>query len=172
MIKSKPLELLIPPYGGRLINLTPPDEEREELRARDASLPRLQLTPRNICDLELHANGAFSPLDRFMGRADYERVLEEMRLDSGALFPLPVTLAVGRDAVSRSTRKWRSQTLMPSRAKTRSRTSRASTTLTNRRSAPRSASARSAARPKRTPRSSSPNSSNRDEQEAARNDNP
>jgi sulfate adenylyltransferase len=98
MSESKSPELLIKPYGGRLVNLSAPDEEREELRARAASLPRLQLSPRNICDLELLAGGAFSPLDRFMNRADYERVLEEMRLAGGALFPLPVTLTVGRDA--------------------------------------------------------------------------
>ena len=91
-------KLLIPPYGGTLVNLNTPDEEREDLRAHAASLPRLQLTPRNVCDLELLANGAFSPLDRFMRRADYERVLEEMRLDSGALFPMPITLTVRRDA--------------------------------------------------------------------------
>ncbi|MET0622004.1 MAG: bifunctional sulfate adenylyltransferase/adenylylsulfate kinase [Pyrinomonadaceae bacterium] len=98
MSESKHPEVLIPPYGGVLVNLSAANEEREELRARAEALPRLQLTPRNICDLELLANGAFSPLDRFMGRADYERVVEEMRLADGALFPLPLTLAVGRDA--------------------------------------------------------------------------
>ncbi|MBV9927404.1 MAG: bifunctional sulfate adenylyltransferase/adenylylsulfate kinase [Acidobacteria bacterium] len=89
---------LVPPYGGRLVNLLAADEEREELRARAAGRPRLRLTPRGLCDFELLATGAFSPLERFMGRADYERVLEEMRLADGTLFPLPVTLAVGRDA--------------------------------------------------------------------------
>jgi len=83
---------LIAPYGGRLASLLTEGEEREELRARAAALPRLQLTPRNLCDLELIATGGFSPLARFMGRADYERVLEEMRLADGTLFPLPVTL--------------------------------------------------------------------------------
>jgi sulfate adenylyltransferase len=72
-------------------------DEREQLRAHAASLPRLQLSTRNICDLELLATGGFSPLSSFMGRADYERVLEEMRLAGGALFPLPVTLTVRRD---------------------------------------------------------------------------
>jgi sulfate adenylyltransferase len=85
---------LISPYGGRLIDLLVGDEERESLTARARMLPRLQLTPRNICDLELMATGAFSPLDRFMPEADYNRILDEMRLASGALFPLPVTLAV------------------------------------------------------------------------------
>jgi sulfate adenylyltransferase len=91
-------ELLIPPYGGKLVNLHALDEERAELRARAADMPCIQLTSRNVCDLEMLATGAFSPLDRFMGCVDYRRVLEEMRLASGALFPLPVTLAVKRDA--------------------------------------------------------------------------
>jgi sulfate adenylyltransferase len=89
---------LVPPYGGRLVDLFAADEEREELRARASGLPRIRLTPRNLCDFELLVNGAFSPLGRFMGREDYGRVLEEMRLGDGTLFPLPVTLAVGRDA--------------------------------------------------------------------------
>ncbi len=47
-----------------------------------------------MCDLELLAVGAFSPLDRFMGKEDYERVLTEMRLKNGTLFPIPVTLPI------------------------------------------------------------------------------
>src|SRR5215203_2496026 len=98
MSTSQSSNLLIQPYGGKLLDLLVPSEEQEELRARAGTLPRVQLTPRNVCDLELLATGAFSPLDRFMGRADYERVLEEMRLAPGTLFPLPVTFTVGRDA--------------------------------------------------------------------------
>src|SRR5256884_2249487 len=52
--------------------------------------PSLQLAPRSVCDLELLATGAFSPLDRFMGRADYARVLDEMRLSCGQVFPIPI----------------------------------------------------------------------------------
>lgn len=83
---------LIEPYGGRLVSLLADEEEREELRARAALLPRLQLTPRSLCDLELIATGGFSPLSRFMSEADYTRVVEEMRLADGTLFPMPVTL--------------------------------------------------------------------------------
>jgi len=88
---------LINPWGGRLINLVVDESEREALQALAASLPRFQLTPRNLCDLELIATGGFSPLDRFMARADYERVLAEMRLADGTLFPLPVTLTCKQD---------------------------------------------------------------------------
>lgn len=101
MINHEAQAKLIDPFGGRLVSLMIPDAEREEARGIALGLPRLQLTPRNICDLELLATGGFSPLAGFMGRADYERVLEEMRLADGTLFPLPVTLTVGKDAVPR-----------------------------------------------------------------------
>jgi sulfate adenylyltransferase len=93
----EPQEILIEPYGGRLINLLAEEDEREELRRRAATLPRLRLTARNVCDLELLASGAFSPLTGFMGEADYRRVLEEMRLSDGTLFPLPLTLTVDEE---------------------------------------------------------------------------
>lgn len=85
---------LISPYGGRLVDLLVPAEEIGELKAHATRLPSLQLSERLVCDLELLAVGGFSPLDRFMGREDYRRVLEEMRLANGHIFPLPVTLPV------------------------------------------------------------------------------
>lgn len=95
---SEQKDILIKPYGGKLINLLVPEEEREDVRQHAASLPRVQLTARNVCDLELLATGGFSPLSSFMNRANYDRVLEEMRLTSGELFPLPVTLTVKKNA--------------------------------------------------------------------------
>jgi sulfate adenylyltransferase len=90
-------DFLIPPYGGKLIDLMCSGEEREQLLSRAATLPRLQLTPRSICDLELLATGGFSPLESFMGPQDYDSVLEEMRLSDGTLWPLPITLTFNRD---------------------------------------------------------------------------
>jgi sulfate adenylyltransferase len=87
-------ESLIEPYGGRLVDLLVPEEAAPELRAYATSLPSLQLSERAACDLELLATGGFSPLDRFMGRADFERVVGEMRLADGRLFPIPITLPV------------------------------------------------------------------------------
>ncbi|HKR15579.1 MAG TPA: bifunctional sulfate adenylyltransferase/adenylylsulfate kinase [Pyrinomonadaceae bacterium] len=65
--------------------------------ARAKELPTIKLSERAICDLELLATGAFSPLDRFMGAKDYARVVAEMRLDGGQLFPIPITLPVAND---------------------------------------------------------------------------
>ncbi len=88
---------LIAPCGGELVDLVVSAERAEELKALSAHLPSLQLTSRAVCDLELLATGAYSPLDRFMGQADFERVLAEMRLAEGHLFPIPITLPVAAD---------------------------------------------------------------------------
>ncbi|HEX8502023.1 MAG TPA: bifunctional sulfate adenylyltransferase/adenylylsulfate kinase [Pyrinomonadaceae bacterium] len=88
---------LVAPYGGALVDLLAP-EDGGELLAHAATLPRLQLTARGVCDLELLANGGLSPLRRFMGRADYLGVLDGMRLEDGTLYPIPVTLPVSKDA--------------------------------------------------------------------------
>jgi sulfate adenylyltransferase len=85
---------LVAPYGGKLINLLVQGDEHEELTHRASELSSLQLSSRSLCDLELLATGAFSPLDRFIGKADYMRVIREMRLQNGTLFPIPITLPV------------------------------------------------------------------------------
>jgi sulfate adenylyltransferase len=83
--------MLIPPYRDQLVDLV---DSSDDLLRLAGSLPSIQIPPRAQCDLELLATGAFSPLDRFLGRADYERVVAEMRLADGTLFPIPVTLPV------------------------------------------------------------------------------
>jgi sulfate adenylyltransferase len=85
---------LIAPYGGKLVDLMVPAESFDELKAYASQLPSIQISPRSVCDLELLATGAFSPLDRFMGQEDHQRVLNEMRLADGRIFPIPITLAV------------------------------------------------------------------------------
>lgn len=90
---------LISPFGGTLVNLLVTGEERKELLARSNRLPSVQISSRALCDLELLATGAFSPLDRFMGKSDYERVLTEMRLKNGTIFPIPVTLPLDESSL-------------------------------------------------------------------------
>jgi sulfate adenylyltransferase len=82
------------PYGGVLVDL-PVDEARAaEMKATAKDHASLTLDERGLCDLELLAVGGFSPLRGFLGKADYERVVGEMRLADGTLWPLPVTLPV------------------------------------------------------------------------------
>lgn len=96
MITKK--HLLQTPYGGKLVDLTVPPDELNEAKRYANSLASIQISERIECDLELLATGAFSPLDRFMGEADYRRVLDEMRLANGCLFPIPITLPVEKES--------------------------------------------------------------------------
>ncbi len=89
---------LITPYGERLVDLRLPAEVGGELKHHAASLPYIQLSERALCDLELLATGGFSPLETFLGREDYKRVLAEMRLADGTLFPIPLTLTVSKES--------------------------------------------------------------------------
>lgn len=91
-------QLLVTPYGGQLINLVADGDERRELIERATKLPRLQLSARSVCDLELLATGGFSPITSFMGAADYDSVIETMRLADGTLFPIPITLPIDDSA--------------------------------------------------------------------------
>ena len=81
-------QTLIAPHGGRLVDRTGTRRDSVD------RLEQIQLTSRELSDLDMLASGALSPLEGFMGRNDYERVVEEMRLESGLPWALPVCLAV------------------------------------------------------------------------------
>ena len=85
------------PHGGKLqeLYLTESVAEKEKAAARD--YPNWNLTARQLCDLELLLNGAFSPLDGFLNRAGYEAVLANMRLPLGLVWPIPINLDVSRE---------------------------------------------------------------------------
>ncbi len=85
---------LISPYGGKLANPMLSSEEARELQSQLQEDVSWDLTAQQICDLELIMVGGFSPLDRFMNRADYESVCQSMRLADGTLWPMPITLAI------------------------------------------------------------------------------
>ena len=85
---------LIPPHGGTLVDLRADDDRAAEIKAASRDWPSHDLTPRQLCDLELLLDGGFSPLAGFMTRRDYDRVCAEMRLADGALWPMPITLDV------------------------------------------------------------------------------
>ncbi|MGC2160351.1 MAG: adenylyl-sulfate kinase [Silvibacterium sp.] len=80
------------PYGGALVNLLSPESEHAALMDEASGLGSLQLSVANTTWLRVLITGALSPLNRFMGRADYTSVRKSMRLANGTLFPWPITL--------------------------------------------------------------------------------
>lgn len=88
---------LIAPHGGQLLDLRAPPAMVRPLRAEASTWPSWTLTARQQCDLELLANGAFSPLSGFMTRRDWESVTMDLRLADGTLWPIPITLDVSED---------------------------------------------------------------------------
>ena len=77
------------------------ETEGEELKRLSLDMPSVTLSQRQLCDIELMMNGGFTPLDGFMDREAYERVVESMRLPGGELWPIPVTLDVSRGFAKR-----------------------------------------------------------------------
>jgi sulfate adenylyltransferase len=92
--QAKTKSQLNTPYGDTLVNLIVDEPRAAEMKAKAKDHASLTLDERALCDLELLATGAFSPLKGFMGKADYDRVVGEMRLADGTLWPLPVVLPV------------------------------------------------------------------------------
>jgi len=88
------LNHLITPHGGSLVNLLVDEDRRNVLRDLSLHLRSITLSERQLCDLELLMNGAFSPLRGFMTRPDYESVLDRMRLQDGTVWPMPICLDV------------------------------------------------------------------------------
>ncbi len=88
---------LINPHGGKLVNREVADAERTKLIAAAVGMPQLQVNARVVSDLEMIATGAYSPLEGFMGEADYQSVLSNMRLASGLPWSIPVTLPVSSE---------------------------------------------------------------------------
>ncbi len=94
-----PLDTILP-HGGQLVNRMLRGEMRQAVRERAQRLPKVNLNNMNLSDLELIATGAMSPLTGFMGQADYERVVSEMRLSNNLLWSIPVTLPVDDEVVA------------------------------------------------------------------------
>ena len=87
---------LIEPHGGELVNRICDGKVREYLLEQVPSMARLHLSNREVSDLEMIAIGAFSPLEGFMGKNDYQSVLADKRLANGLPWTIPITLAVDK----------------------------------------------------------------------------
>lgn len=85
---------LIEPHGGVLVNLLADADRAAEISKQSRDWPSWDLTPRQVCDLELLLAGGFSPLQGFLASDDYASVCSDMRLTDGTLWPIPVTLDV------------------------------------------------------------------------------
>ena len=93
--------VLSAPHGGHLVDLMASDSRKAALAEIVLRSPSIRLTPRQLCDLELLLCGGFSPLTGFLNKADYESVVDTMRLTSGELWPMPVMLELTEADVKR-----------------------------------------------------------------------
>ena len=91
---------LIEPYGGRLVDLLATPERAETLKQEAFGLPSLDLDWRQLCDLEMLMNGAYSPLTGYMTRAQCDRVEASMQLEDGRFWPLPISLGSTQKAAA------------------------------------------------------------------------
>ncbi|KAI9357269.1 sulfate adenylyltransferase [Zopfochytrium polystomum] len=90
------------PHGGVLKDLVARDAHKATALRSEANAPHfpsIVLNERQLCDLELIINGGFSPLEGFLNKADYESVVENMRLTDGTLWPIPINLDVTAELV-------------------------------------------------------------------------
>src|SRR6266496_5619622 len=92
---------LIEPHGGKLVSREVTGPQRDVLIEAASGMARLELSPRSVSDLELIAVGAYSPLEGFMGEADYHAVVSGMRLKNGVAWSIPITLPVSNEQAQR-----------------------------------------------------------------------
>ena len=90
------MKAVIAPHGGALVDRLVTGAKAEALRKEAVGLRKVRLSAKQSCDLEMITIGAFSPLTGFMGSKDTERVCKEMRLASGAIWPIPILLSVAK----------------------------------------------------------------------------
>ena len=85
------------PHGGELKDLYLNESAAEAEQKRAGDYPTWDLTARQLCDLDLLNCGAFSPLEGFNTKAEFESICKDMRLPSGVLWPMPITLDVSEE---------------------------------------------------------------------------
>lgn len=85
------------PHGGKLVNRYIEESQAESLAHEAQKLPKFKTTLQQLADIELIANGGFSPLEGFMGSDDYKSVLDNMRLKSGLIWSIPITFNIQKE---------------------------------------------------------------------------
>ncbi len=91
---------LVDPHGGELKDLVVDETRAQKLKSESTEMPDWDLTERQMWDVELLLNGGFSPLEGFLDRDDYNKVVKEARLADGTVWPMPITLDVPDEFVS------------------------------------------------------------------------
>ncbi len=88
---------MINPHGGRLTGCLLSGENRKEALERASSLPALRISDESISDVENIATGVYSPLEGFLGKADFRSVLNDMRLQTDLPWTIPIVLDASRE---------------------------------------------------------------------------
>ena len=91
---------IIRPHGGKLVNRLLQGKDREKALIKARGIKSIKVSSRIISDIELIAVGAFSPIEGFMGKEDYDSVIENMRLKDGLPWSIPITLPVSEKAAT------------------------------------------------------------------------
>lgn len=94
---------MLNPYGGKLVDLMVSEDRATVLKGESLTMESITLSKRQLCDLELLINGAYSPLTGFMTKAEYTSVINDMRLSNGLLWSIPITLDISRELADRLT---------------------------------------------------------------------
>jgi len=107
----------LPAHGtsdGQLVNrlLDPKSQKFKEYWSNASNMYEINLTHRHLCDIELLMNGAFSPLEGFMTKKVYDKVVHEMHLPNGTIFPIPITLDITEQQASEIEKNNHSQLLL------------------------------------------------------------
>jgi sulfate adenylyltransferase len=92
---------LIAPHGGTLVDRVAKSGAAMKLAAEAATAPKIALSERALCDVICIATGAYSPLEGFMGSADYNAVIDDMRLSNGTIWPIPIVLPIEESLAGR-----------------------------------------------------------------------
>ncbi len=88
---------MIAPHGGKLVNRIATDEERKSILSKSKEMKKIKVSYWTLSEVENIATGLFSPLEGFMNKADYDSVLDDMRLSNGIVWTIPIVLSISKE---------------------------------------------------------------------------